>query len=99
MGPVNEANCKAAMEIVCRREFGHKEEEDASEGVTTGDPDCPFTKAIPREEYANKYGPTIGDKIRLGDTDLIAEIEKDFALYGDESVFGGGKVIHHHHHH
>ncbi|KAK7359401.1 hypothetical protein VNO77_01359 [Canavalia gladiata] len=92
-GPVNEANCKAAMEIVCRREFGHKEEEDASEGVTTGDPDCPFTKAIPREEYANKYGPTIGDKIRLGDTDLIAEIEKDFALYGDESVFGGGKVI------
>lgn len=39
------------------------------------------------------YGPTVGDKIRLGDTDLIAEVEKDFAVYGDECVFGGGKVI------
>lgn len=39
------------------------------------------------------YGPTVGDKIRLGDTDLFAEIERDFAVYGDECVFGGGKVI------
>ena len=39
------------------------------------------------------YGPTIGDKVRLGDTDLFAEIERDFAVYGDECVFGGGKVI------
>lgn len=39
------------------------------------------------------YGPTTGDKIRLGDTNLFAEIEKDFTVYGDESVFGGGKVI------
>lgn len=39
------------------------------------------------------YGPTTGDKIRLGDTELFAEIEKDFAVYGDECVFGGGKVI------
>lgn len=39
------------------------------------------------------YGPTTGDKIRLGDTDLYAEIEKDFAVYGDECVFGGGKVL------
>lgn len=39
------------------------------------------------------YGPTIGDKIRLGDTDLFAEIETDFAVYGDECVFGGGKVL------
>lgn len=39
------------------------------------------------------YGPTTGDKIRLGDTDLYAEIEKDLALYGDECVFGGGKVL------
>lgn len=39
------------------------------------------------------YGPTTGDKIRLGDTDLYAEIEKDFSVYGEECVFGGGKVI------
>lgn len=39
------------------------------------------------------YGPTTGDKIRLGDTELYAEIESDFAVYGDECVFGGGKVI------
>ncbi|CAN0896187.1 URE, partial [Linum grandiflorum] len=39
------------------------------------------------------YGPTTGDKVRLGDTNLYAEIEKDFAVFGDECVFGGGKVI------
>ncbi|RZB96202.1 Urease [Glycine soja] len=61
-----------------------------SEGIT-GDSDSPFTTIIPREEYPNKYGPTT-DKIRLGDTDLFAEIEKDF-LYGNECVFGGGKVL------
>ncbi|GKC60165.1 urease isoform X1 [Tanacetum coccineum] len=46
-----------------------------------------------REAYTNIYGPTVGDKIRLGDTDLFAEVEKDFAVYGDKCVFGGGKVI------
>lgn len=45
------------------------------------------------EAYANMYGPTTGDRIRLGDTDLFAEIEKDFGIYGDECVFGGGKVL------
>lgn len=45
------------------------------------------------EAYANLYGPTTGDKIRLGDTDLLAEIERDYAVYGDECVFGGGKVL------
>lgn len=48
---------------------------------------------VSREAYVNMYGPTTGDKVRLGDTDLYAEIEKDFAIYGDECVFGGGKVI------
>jgi urease len=61
------------------------------EGITGED--YSLTKVIPREEYANKYGPTVGDKIRLGDTNLFAEIEKDFAVYGDECVFGGGKTI------
>lgn len=39
------------------------------------------------------YGPTTGDKMLLGDTNLYAEIERDYAIYGDECVFGGGKVI------
>src|SRR6187402_2427870 len=48
---------------------------------------------ISRMKYASMYGPTTGDKIRLGDTDLIIEIEKDFTVYGDEAKFGGGKTI------
>ena len=47
---------------------------------------------ISREIYIKKYGPTIGDKICLGDTNLIAEVEKDFTNYGDELTFGIGKV-------
>src|SRR6187399_3100831 len=48
---------------------------------------------INRERYAAMYGPTTGDKIRLGDTDLIIEIEQDHTVYGDEAKFGGGKTI------
>src|SRR3977135_2513553 len=48
---------------------------------------------ISRATYADIYGPTIGDKVRLGDTSLILEVEKDFTVYGDECKFGGGKVI------
>ncbi|MGB8194302.1 MAG: urease subunit alpha [Chitinophagaceae bacterium] len=48
---------------------------------------------ISRIKYANMYGPTVGDKIRLGDTELFIEIEKDLAVYGDEAKFGGGKTI------
>jgi urease subunit alpha len=48
---------------------------------------------IDRRTYADHYGPTTGDRVRLGDTDLIIEVESDRAVYGDESKFGGGKVI------
>ncbi|ETB69298.1 urease subunit alpha [Bacillus paralicheniformis] len=48
---------------------------------------------MPRKQYAEMYGPTTGDSIRLADTDLLIEIEKDYTAYGDEVVFGGGKVI------
>ena len=48
---------------------------------------------INRLKYANMYGPTTGDKVRLADTDLIIEIEKDHTVYGDEAKFGGGKTI------
>ena len=48
---------------------------------------------IPRHAYAEMFGPTVGDKVRLADTDLIIEVEKDFTTYGEEVKFGGGKVI------
>ncbi len=48
---------------------------------------------ISRAAYAGMYGPTAGDKVRLADTDLIIEVEKDFTTYGEEVKFGGGKVI------
>jgi urease subunit alpha len=46
-----------------------------------------------RAAYAQMFGPTVGDKVRLADTDLIIEVERDFTIYGEEVKFGGGKVI------
>ena len=46
-----------------------------------------------REDYAHMYGPTVGDKVRLADTDLFIEVEYDHTIYGEEVKFGGGKVI------
>ncbi len=46
-----------------------------------------------RRAYAEMYGPTVGDRVRLGDTELMIEVERDFTRYGDEVKFGGGKVI------
>ena len=48
---------------------------------------------IPRKQYADLYGPTVGDRIRLADTELIIEVERDLTTYGDEAKFGGGKVL------
>lgn len=48
---------------------------------------------IERRTYADHYGPTTGDKVRLGDTELWIEVEKDHTVYGDECKFGGGKVL------
>ena len=48
---------------------------------------------IPRKQYVDLFGPTVGDRIRLADTDLIIEIENDLLTYGDELVFGGGKSV------
>ena len=48
---------------------------------------------ISRAAYADMYGPTTGDKVRLADTELFIEVEKDLTTYGEEVKFGGGKVI------
>ncbi|MED4935595.1 urease subunit alpha [Heyndrickxia coagulans] len=52
-----------------------------------------MTFSMPRRQYADIFGPTTGDAVRLADTELFIEIEKDFTVYGDEVKFGGGKVI------
>lgn len=49
--------------------------------------------SLSRKAYAAMFGPTTGDKVRLGDTDLVIEVEKDYTHYGDECKFGGGKVL------
>ncbi|RIO67798.1 urease subunit alpha, partial [Mammaliicoccus sciuri] len=46
-----------------------------------------------QSQYTSLYGPTVGDSVRLGDTNLFARVEKDYATYGDEAAFGGGKSI------
>src|SRR5438552_9538387 len=48
---------------------------------------------ISRAAYADMFGPTVGDKVRLADTDLVVEVERDLTVYGEEVKFGGGKVI------
>ena len=52
-----------------------------------------MTLQIPRAQYVDLYGPTTGDRVRLADTNLVLEVEADFATYGDEITFGGGKTI------
>ena len=52
-----------------------------------------MTLSIPRERYAGLFGPTAGDRVRLADTELFIEIERDLGRYGDEAVFGGGKSV------
>lgn len=90
-GLVDNSKITLVMKAVHEGGFGHSEESNASEGVI--EEDSPFSYTMSHEAYANMYGPTTGDKIWLGDTDLIAEIERDFAVYGDECVLGGGKVL------
>ncbi|MDH6132139.1 urease subunit alpha [Kitasatospora sp. MAA4] len=56
-------------------------------------PSTPTGLVVTRERYGDLYGPTVGDRIRLADTNLLIEIEEDRAAGGDEAVFGGGKMI------
>ena len=48
---------------------------------------------LPRAAYGDMFGPTVGDRLRLADTALVIEVERDFTIYGEEVKFGGGKVI------
>ncbi|ESO91379.1 hypothetical protein LOTGIDRAFT_105464 [Lottia gigantea] len=88
-GPVKEERVVPIMNKIAQKEFGHKDQvlDWFSEVLATK----PAT--ISRTIYAHTYGPTTGDKVRLGDTSLIIEVEKDHTVYGEELTFGGGKVL------
>lgn len=64
--------------------FGHKTQANVQEAPT---PD------MDHEVYVSMFGPTVGDRVRLADTNLWVEVEKDYTVYGDECKFGGGKVL------
>nr|XP_042895439.1 urease subunit alpha isoform X2 [Parasteatoda tepidariorum] len=83
-GPMKECSLPNIMQHVISRGFGHK----VQDIILPVEP-CQIT----RYSYLSNYGPTTGDKVRLGDMSLIVEIERDFTVYGDECKFGGGKVL------
>ncbi|KAJ8660117.1 urease, alpha subunit [Lichtheimia ornata] len=83
-GPVDLARLPSIMATVAERGFLH----DANAPQLPAEP-----YVLDREYYADHFGPTTGDLVRLGDTDLWARVEHDFTIYGDECKFGGGKVL------
>ena len=84
-GPCTPARLPEVMERVKAGGFG---DAPAASAPPAG---SPFM--MPRADYAATYGPTVGDRVKLGDTGLIAEVEADHTVYGDECKFGGGKVL------
>eukprot|EP01062_Namystynia_karyoxenos_P055740 TRINITY_DN46796_c0_g1_i1.p1 TRINITY_DN46796_c0_g1~~TRINITY_DN46796_c0_g1_i1.p1 ORF type:complete len:896 (+),score=283.94 TRINITY_DN46796_c0_g1_i1:66-2690(+) len=82
-GPAAPERLPEVMQRVTERGFAHQPA--AAVGGS------PYVMA--RGAYAETYGPTTGDRVRLGDTSLIAQVERDHTCYGDECVFGGGKVL------
>lgn len=84
-GPLDLINLPGIIENLVLNGFMH----DANTPLLPNAP--PYT--LDREYYVDHFGPTTGDLIRLGDTDLWARIEKDYTIYGDECKFGGGKVL------
>ncbi|KAF9184246.1 hypothetical protein BGZ51_002447 [Haplosporangium sp. Z 767] len=86
-GIVDPNRLQEIMSNLEARNFMHAEQSPSLNEMEI--PEC----QIPREVYQSFYGPTTGDRIRLGDTNLWIEIEHDYAHYGDECKFGGGKVL------
>ncbi|KAJ3321583.1 hypothetical protein HDU76_014070 [Blyttiomyces sp. JEL0837] len=84
-GPYDPSRLPQILESLVSQGFSHRSLVDPLPS--------PQPYQMDRQRYADAYGPTVGDRIRLADTDLILEIERDFTKYGDEVVFGGGKVI------
>nr|XP_006815240.1 PREDICTED: urease-like [Saccoglossus kowalevskii] len=83
-----DGNLEAIMDRIKKKGFHSESQSDSEKSQQSS---APVT--ISRSAYATTYGPTLGDKVQLGDTSLIVEVEKDFTVYGDECKFGGGKVL------
>lgn len=71
----------------------HGEARMEASGESTAPTDMPKPFSLSRAAYNTMYGPTVGDRVRLADSELWAVIEKDYTAYGDECCFGGGKVV------
>ncbi|KAG8908005.1 Urease [Tulasnella sp. 403] len=85
-GQVDLTRTEAIVSALIARGFGHTPEPTAL--AIPCEP-----KIISRQTYLGMFGPTAGDRVRLGDTDLWVEVEKDLTVYGDECKFGGGKTL------
>lgn len=92
-GEVDEKNLPKVLKRVNERGFGNKEQDQPISKRSKLPAEAVAVCKMNRRTYANTYGPTTGDRVRLGDTSLIIEVEKDFTQYGDELKFGGGKVL------
>lgn len=86
-GPVEDSRIAGIMERIKTQHFSHTAQVEGSVASDVS----PFK--MDRQAYADMFGPTTGDLIRLGDTELWIRVEKDFTVYGDECKFGGGKVL------
>lgn len=84
-GVVNVGRTEAIVADLVRKGFGHVPEPGAQE--------ISLDTSISREAYVAMFGPTVGDRVRLGDTALWIQVERDMTVYGDEVKFGGGKTI------
>ena len=85
-GPVDSSKLHKILDEIKSREFCHTVSQISQAEVIP-----PFKMG--RQAYADMFGPTTGDLVRLGDTDLWIQVEKDYTVYGDECKFGGGKVL------
>ncbi|GFZ42802.1 Urease [Saitozyma sp. JCM 24511] len=84
-GPFEESKRETTVkDLVEKGKFGHKTQERVDEAPVP---------EMDREVYASMFGPTTGDRVRIADTSLWVEVEKDYTVYGDECKFGGGKVL------
>lgn len=89
----NSGRSDSIVQDLTRKGFGHVREPEAP--VIAASLTLPIEQefTMSREAYASMFGPTAGDRVRLGDTSLWIEIEKDLTKYGDECKFGGGKTL------
>jgi len=86
-GPYDPRKLPQILSTLEEMGFAHQHDPGLAEGRPH-----PAAVTISRAEYADMYGPTTGDMVRLGDTNLLIKVERDYTVYGDECKFGGGKV-------